>query len=201
MLVCGCSAPDVHLGLLALGFTLLALGVSAVASGAQPIMGIFTPEQMDRDYKLQHMFSGLLVDTFTVYVRIFCSGLPRSRLADADRIRSRGLGRFYALLGPTLGMAPWRGEPLLMAYMAWNGQLPSYALPAIQGNRASSEAALKCGLRRRGAGVMLYGISLLAGKFGTAYLPDIGFADGMLARVCNHDRSVRAPRHAFIMSV
>src|SRR5215471_3626394 len=53
--------------------------------------------------------------------------------------------------------------------------LPSYALAGfLKGKRQSSEAALKYVVYGGGAaGIMLYGISLLAGKFGTAYVPDL----------------------------
>src|SRR5262249_55958128 len=53
--------------------------------------------------------------------------------------------------------------------------VPSYALAGfLKGRRQSSEAALKYVVYGGGAaGIMLYGISLLAGKFGTAYLPDL----------------------------
>jgi NADH-quinone oxidoreductase subunit N len=53
--------------------------------------------------------------------------------------------------------------------------LPSYALAGfLKGRRQSSEAALKYVVYGGGsAGIMLYGISLLAGKFGTGYLPDV----------------------------
>src|SRR5260370_39071410 len=56
--------------------------------------------------------------------------------------------------------------------------LPSYALAGfIKGRRLSSEAALKYVVYGGGsAGVMLYGISLLAGKFGTGYLPEVAAA-------------------------
>src|SRR5947208_5079499 len=56
--------------------------------------------------------------------------------------------------------------------------LPSYALAGyLKGRRQSSEAALKYVVYGGGAaGVMLYGISLLAGKFGTAYLPELASA-------------------------
>ncbi|HMF11460.1 MAG TPA: NADH-quinone oxidoreductase subunit N [Gemmataceae bacterium] len=59
--------------------------------------------------------------------------------------------------------------------------LPSYGLAGfLKGRRQSSEAALKYVVYGGGAsGVMVYGISLLAGKFGTAYLPDV--ATGYLA--------------------
>jgi NADH-quinone oxidoreductase subunit N len=53
--------------------------------------------------------------------------------------------------------------------------LPSYALAGfLKGRRRSSEAALKYVVYGGGAaGVMLYGISLLAGTIGTGYLPDL----------------------------
>jgi len=53
--------------------------------------------------------------------------------------------------------------------------LPSYALAGfLKGRRQSSEAALKYVVYGGGAaGIMLYGISLLAGRFGTGYLPDV----------------------------
>src|SRR5439155_25183528 len=56
--------------------------------------------------------------------------------------------------------------------------LPSYALAGfLKGRRQSSEAALKYVVYGGGAsGIMLYGISLVAGKFGTAYLPDLATA-------------------------
>jgi NADH-quinone oxidoreductase subunit N len=67
--------------------------------------------------------------------------------------------------------------------------LPSYALAGfLKGRRSASEAALKYVVYGGGAaGVMLYGISLLAGTFGTGYLPDL--AAGVAARVSPADGS------------
>jgi NADH-quinone oxidoreductase subunit N len=65
---------------------------------------------------------------------------------------------------------------LLMVFIGVEmASLPSYALAGfLKGKRQSSEAALKYVVYGGGAsGVMLYGISLIAGKFGTAYLPDV----------------------------
>jgi NADH-quinone oxidoreductase subunit N len=65
---------------------------------------------------------------------------------------------------------------LLMVYLGVEmASLPSYALAGfLKGRRQSSEASLKYVVYGGGAsGIMLYGISLLAGKFGTAYLPDL----------------------------
>src|SRR5213078_1141582 len=65
---------------------------------------------------------------------------------------------------------------LLLVYIAIEmASLPSYALAGfLKGRRQSSEAALKYVVYGGGAsGVMLYGISLLAGKFDTGSLPTI----------------------------
>ena len=65
---------------------------------------------------------------------------------------------------------------LLMVFLAVEmASLPSYALAGfLKGRQQSSEAALKYVVYGGGAsGVMLYGISLIAGRFGTAYLPDV----------------------------
>ncbi len=85
---------------------------------------------------------------------------------------------FYVLLlGATLGMMLMASaNHLLMVFIAVEmASLPSYALAGfLKGRRLSSEAALKYVVYGGGAaGVMLYGISLLAGKFGTGYLPDL----------------------------
>jgi NADH-quinone oxidoreductase subunit N len=84
------------------------------------------------------------------------------------------------LLGSVIGMSLMASaNHLLMVYIGIEmASLPSYALAGfLKGRRQSSEAALKYVVYGGGAaGVMLYGISLLAGKFGTAYLPDLATA-------------------------
>ncbi|MBI3465990.1 MAG: hypothetical protein HY000_23495, partial [Planctomycetes bacterium] len=63
---------------------------------------------------------------------------------------------------------------LLMVFLAVEmASVPSYALAGLlKGRRQSSEAALKYAVFGAGtAGVMLYGISLLAGVLGSAHLP------------------------------
>src|SRR5204862_880028 len=81
------------------------------------------------------------------------------------------------LLGGTLGMLLMSSAyHLLMAYIAVEmASLPSFALAGfLKGKRQSSEAALKYVVYGGGAsGIMLYGISLIAGRFGTGYLPDL----------------------------
>ncbi len=159
-----------HLGWLALIITVSALVFSYSQWLAQPS---------------SPMFSDLLAyDTFTVFLRLFLfsfaalliwltmlTGIP-------DHEDS---GDFYCLLlGATVGMSLMASsQHLLMIYIGVEmASLPSYALAGfLKGKRQSSEASLKYVVYGGGAsGVMLYGISLLAGKFGTAYLPDLAYA-------------------------
>jgi NADH-quinone oxidoreductase subunit N len=86
------------------------------------------------------------------------------------------------LLGATLGMLLMASaNHLLIVFLAIEmASLPSYALAGfLKGKRAGSEAALKYVVYGAAAsGVMLYGISLLAGGFGTGSMPGVakGFA-------------------------
>ncbi len=125
-------------------------------------------------------FTGMLVyDAFGSYLRlvllgfavVFCiftriSGIP-DREAAPD---------FYPLvLGATLGMCMMASaNHLLTIFLGVEmASVPSYALAgALKGRRKSSEAALKYAVYGAGAaGVMLYGVSLLAGLLGSAHLP------------------------------
>lgn len=128
------------------------------------------------------LFTGMLVyDGFTVYVRallvlflvlfvIFTklSGIPpREDAAD-----------IYSLfLGATVGMCLMvSANHLFVVFLAVEmASVPSYALAGLLKGRAkSSEAALKYSVYGAGAaGVMLYGISLLAGLTNTAHLPTV----------------------------
>jgi len=131
------------------------------------------------------MFSHLLIfDRLTIFLRIFLlaftaliiwltllTGIPdREDSADFHTL----------LLGSVVGMSLMASaNHLLMVYIGVEmASLPSYALAGfLKGRRTASEAALKYVVYGGGAsGVMLYGISLLAGTFGTAYLPDLAAA-------------------------
>lgn len=133
------------------------------------------------------LFTGLLLyDSFTVFFRVFLilfllfveyltmiSGIPDQE--DAPD--------FYVLLmGSTLGMTLMvSANHLLMIFLAVEmTSVPSYAMVGfLKGRKVSSEAALKYVVYGAGAaGVMLYGISLLAGLLGTAHLP--GIAQGLV---------------------
>ena len=160
----------VHLGSIALILTLAALAFSFQQWQSIPRGGA------------GEIFSGLLAyDRFTVFLRLFLFGFAAlliwlSMLTGIPD--SEDSGDFYCLLlGATIGMSLMASAThLLMVYIGVEmASLPSYALAGfLKGKRQASEASLKYVVYGGGAsGVMLYGISLLAGKFGTAYLPDL----------------------------
>ena len=126
------------------------------------------------------LFDGMLqLDTLTVYFRgvllvflvlflIFTrlSGIPdREDAADI----------YSLVLGATVGMMVMSAaNHLFVVFMGIEmASVPSYALAGVlKGRRVSSEAALKYSIYGAGtAGVMLYGISLLAGTLGTFHIP------------------------------
>lgn len=128
----------------------------------------------------EFFFTGLLVyDKFTVFFRFFLllflvlvvvltmlSGIPDNE---------DGPDFYTLLLGSTIGMMLMASaNHLLMLFFGIEmTSVPSYAMVGfLKGRRLSSEAALKYVVYGAGAaGVMLYGISLLAGVLGSAHLP------------------------------
>lgn len=129
------------------------------------------------------LFTGLAVhDVFSVFFRGFLlfflvfvialtvlSGIPDQE--DAPD--------FYTLLsGAVVGMMLMSSaNHLLMLFLGIEmASVPSYAMTGfLKGRRQSSEAALKFVVYGAGAaGVMLFGISLLAGLTGTAEFPELG---------------------------
>jgi NADH-quinone oxidoreductase subunit N len=126
------------------------------------------------------IFTGLLVyDGFTVFFRaillffavLFVIFTKLSGIPDREDAPD-----FYSLvLGGTLGMCLMASaNHLLMVFLAVEmASVPSYVLAGIlKGRRQSSEAALKYAVYGAGAaGVMLYGVSLLAGVLGSCHLP------------------------------
>ena len=158
--------------------TLVALFLAAPWHHLQPTAA----DAQVRTHQLlgSQIFDGLLVyDELTVYFRgvllLFAllfffftriSGIP-DREDSAD---------FYTLvLGATLGMCLMASaNHLLMVFLGVEmASVPSYALAGfLKGRRTSGEAALKYAVYGAGAaGVMLYGISLVAGALGSVHLP------------------------------
>jgi len=124
----------------------------------------------------ESFFTGMLIqDQFSVYFRLFLSlflvltialtiltGIPDNE--DSPD--------FYTLLlGATIGMMIMASaNNLLMLFIGVEmASVPSYAMVGfLKGRKSSSEAALKYVVYGAGAaGVMLYGISLIAGMLGT----------------------------------
>jgi len=163
-----------HMGMVALGVCVLAIGLS---------YGQWQSDKTLQDPSGRDIFTGLLAyDAFTVFVRMFLLAFTiltillslLTKIPDAEDSAD-----FYVLLlGATLGMILMgSANHLLMVYIAVEmASLPSYALAGfLKGRRQSSEAALKYVVYGGGAaGMMLYGISLVAGRFGTGYLPEVG---------------------------
>lgn len=126
------------------------------------------------------IFSQLLVyDRFTVFFRALLIGFALllvilTRLTGIPD--SEDSPDFYTmLLGATLGLCIMSSaNHLLTVFLGVEmASVPSYAMAGLlKGRRQSSEAALKYAVFGAGAaGVMLYGISLIAGVLGTCHLP------------------------------
>lgn len=174
-----------HLGWVALIFTVGALGDSYSQWYFFSSSNEFMPALADVDVPQQYsvnLFNGLLIfDKFSVFLKLFLYGFTALTILMAllsgipDLEDSADF--FVLLLGAAVGMSIMASaNHLLMVFMGVEmASLPSYALAGfLKGKRQSSEAALKYVVYGGGAsGVMLYGISLLAGKYGTGYLPDV----------------------------
>ena len=135
------------------------------------------------------LFGGLLAfDSLTAYIRLLLAGFlvlfilftKVSGIPD----REDGADFYTLVLGATLGMCLMASaNHLLMVFMAVEmASVPSYALAGLlKGRKASSEAALKYAVYGAGAaGIMLYGLSLLAGVLGTCHLPTMARQLGAL---------------------
>ena len=128
------------------------------------------------------IFTGMLVyDTFAIYMRsvlllfvvLFVILTKLSGIPD----REDGPDIYTLMLGATLGMCLMvSANHLMMVFMAVEmASVPCYALAGLmKGRKQASEAALKYAVYGAGAaGVMLYGISLVAGITNSAHLPTI----------------------------
>jgi len=155
----------------------LALGGSLGALWmALPEEGLASWASLER----QELFTGMLVyDTLTAYIRVFLMAFAvlfvvlswLTGIAD----REDGQDYYVLVLGAIVGMCIMASaNHLLTVFLGVEmASVPSYVLAGIvKGRRRSSEAALKyCVYGAGTAGVMLYGVSLLAGVLGSAHIP------------------------------
>jgi NADH-quinone oxidoreductase subunit N len=166
---------------IALAGSIIAL---CVAAPWDHLRTVLTPDQAASPSAVTRMeiFTGMLVyDTFSVYVRslllAFAVLLVIFTKITGIPDREDGPDIYSLFFGATIGMCLMASaNHLLTVFMAVEmASVPSYVLAGIlKGRRVASEAALKYSVYGAGAaGVMLYGISLLAGLLNTAHLPTI----------------------------
>jgi NADH-quinone oxidoreductase subunit N len=130
----------------------------------------------------RQIFGGMLaVDGLTHFFRFFLLSFAvlMAWLSLVTRVPARedAADYFTLLLGATVGMLLMTSSVhLLMVFMAVEmASLPSYALAGfLKEDRRASEASLKYVVFGAGAsGIMLYGMSLLAGRYESAHLPTL----------------------------
>lgn len=153
------------------------------AAAAILVCAVFTAHAQVREGQWAgSYFAGMLTsDAWGGFVRVvvLASALITVLLTLLTGIPDRDdSADFYALLlGGTLGMMLMAtASHLLMVFIAVEmASLPGYALAGfLKGKKQGSEAALKYVVYGAAAsGVMLYGITLLAGTFGTGALKDV----------------------------
>ncbi len=154
------------------------------------------------------LFTGLLVyDSFTVYFRtllfffavLFAIFTRISGVPDRDAAPDA----YVLVLGATLGMCIMASaNHLLMVFLGVEmASVPSYALAGLlKGRRQSSEAALKYAVYGAGAaGIMLYGISLLAGVLGSVHLPTMAVRLADLLQPANLEQNIGSDTHMVLV--
>ena len=139
-------------------------------------------------------FAGMLIfdplaDTVRLLLLLFVIGMILFTRETGVPDAADSADFYTLLLGATLGMMLMvSANHLLMVFIAIEmASLPSYAMTAfLKNRRAGSEAALKYVIYgAAAAGVMLYGISLLAGSFGTGQLDALAFGiDNQIRSQC-----------------
>lgn len=168
-----------------LGWVALVLVGYAFAISCQQWLGGDDSVDPRHNGKAMDVFSGMLVfDNFTIFLRLFLLGFTflviLLTLMTGIPDKEDSADFYCLLLGSVIGMSVMASaNHLLMVLLGVEmASLPSYAMAGfLKGRRQSSEAALKYVVYGgAAAGVMLYGISLLAGRFGTAYLPELSVA-------------------------
>ena len=138
-----------------------------------------SPALQDEPVSRTEIFTGMLVfDSFSIYVRGFLLAFGLlfiifTRLSGIPRLGD-GVDFYTLFLGSTVGMCLMASaNHMLSVFLAVEmASVPSYVLAGILRQQRSSEAALKYAVYGAGAaGVMVYGISLLAGITHSAHIP------------------------------
>ena len=160
-------------------WTLAGLLIALVVPyGGQPWRILRASDELLR----QEIFTGMLVyDGFTLFMRglliVFAILLILLIRLTNTFDRRDGTDIYTLILGATLGMCLMASaNHLLMVFLAVEmASVPSYVLAGFRKTRrVSSEAALKYSVYGAGtAGVMLYGMSLVAGVVNSVHLPTI----------------------------
>lgn len=177
-----------HLGWVALVWSIFACVLSCMLWVSAPPLDPRVDPGLE-PAQTMNLFGGMLIhDNFAVFLKVFLYAFSTLTivLTLLTRIPDReDSADFYCLLlGATLGMSIMASaNHLLMVFIGIEmASLPSYALAGfLKGRRQSSEAALKYVVYGGGAsGVMLYGISLVAGHqaISSGFLPTIVSAIG-----------------------
>ncbi|QDU57477.1 NADH-quinone oxidoreductase subunit N [Aeoliella mucimassa] len=161
-------------------FVIALIGTGLALAAAAPVDGFASLGTLPST----ELFTGMLVyDGVTVYLRLALLLFAvlmvlLCRLTDLTA-KFDGQDIYVLMLGATLGMCIMASANHLMTLFLGveMASVPSYVLVGlVRNNRRASEAALKYAVYGAGAaGMMLYGISLLAGLLGTAHLPTIGW--------------------------
>jgi NADH-quinone oxidoreductase subunit N len=157
-------------------FLLAMVGTIIALMLAFPEKGIASWQELGR----HELFGKMLVyDSLTAFIRLFLLifavlFIILSRLTGIADVKD-GQDYYALVLGSTLGMSLMASSNhMMMLFMSVEmASVPSYVLAGIvKGRQRSSEAALKYAVYGAGtAGVMLYGISLLAGVLGSVHIP------------------------------
>ncbi len=129
------------------------------------------------------LFTGLLMhDAFTLFFRLgltfFLVLVVALTVLTGIPDNEDGPDFYTLLIGSTIGMmVATSANHLLMLFLGVEMMsVPSYVMVGfLKGRRSSSEAALKYVVYGAGtAGIMLYGLSLIAGLLGTAEFAELG---------------------------
>ena len=156
----------------------------------------------------RELFTGLLVydRSRSTSARCCCSSRCCSRSSRGSRacpIATTAPDIYTLVLGATLGMCIMASaNHLLMVFLGVEmASVPSYALAGLlKGRRQSSEAALKYAVYGAGAaGVMLYGISLLAGVLGSVHMPTMAVRLAELLQPANLEQHIGTDTHMVLV--